>query len=91
MRVSTTPRRVQDGWTAIYCAAYNPHWDLVRLLLDHKADPSIPANVRLIGACLTIALSVSALGLGSGLELGLGLGLGLRLGFSVRVRVRIRV
>ena len=83
---------MQYGVTAINLAASNKNWGLVLLLLDRKADPSIPTNVRLIGACLTIALSVSALGLGS----GLGLGIGLRLGEDSsegqgRVRVRVRV
>ena len=71
---------MQSGQTAIYAAAQYQKWDLVRLLLDRKADPSIPTNVRLMGMCLTIALSESVLGLGllsgSGLELGLVFGWG---------------
>ena len=51
-RLSAHLRRMQFGYTAITVAAECKKWDLVPLLLDRKADPSIPAKVRLRGACL---------------------------------------
>ena len=69
------PRGMQYGVTAINLAAYNKRWDTVRLLLERKADPNIADSVRLIMACLTIAVSV----------------LGLKLGVRVRLRVMVSV
>ena len=51
------PRGMQYGVTAINLAAYNKRWDTVRLLLERKADPNMATRVRLMVACLTIALS----------------------------------
>ena len=48
-----TPRRVQDGWTALNCAAYEQKWNVVQVLLERNADANIATNVRLIMALLT--------------------------------------
>ena len=35
----------QDGWTPLYTALLSEHADVVRLLLENKADPNIGEKV----------------------------------------------
>ena len=35
----------QDGWTPLYAALISAHTDVVRVLLENKADPNIGEKV----------------------------------------------
>ena len=88
--VSAHPRCMQYGETAINCAARNKKWDLVRLLLDRKADANFAGMVRLTMECLGLIMPVLVLGLAVRVRASVGISFRVSIRVWVRVRVWVR-